>query len=193
MLKRVIPYAHEALKEVTGPGDIVIDATCGNGHDTVMLSEAVGVSGHVYACDLQQQAIDSTNEKLKELNTSNVSLIHDGHQHIQTYIDPDHIGQVAGAIFNLGYLPGSDKSVITTPDSTIQAVDSIFNLLRPSGRIVLVVYYGHPGGDIEKDALLSYLENLDQKEAQVLQYGFINQKNTPPFVLIIEKNSQSRH
>lgn len=185
MLKRVIPFAHELIQDVVNPGDAVIDATCGNGHDTVMLSQATGRSGHVYAFDVQIQAIEETRRKLAAAALTNVQLIHDGHERVTQYLNQDE--EIAAAIFNLGYLPGSDKTVITKPTKTIEAIDHMALRLKPGGRIVCVVYYGHPGGDIEKDALLDHLTQLDQKKFDVLQYGFVNQKNKPPFILAIEK------
>ena len=106
---------------------------------------------------------------------------------LQKYLKSADQGNIAAAIFNLGYLPGSDKSVITTPDGTLSAIDQILDHLRHGGIIVCVVYFGHPGGEEEKDALYSHLSELDQKHFNVLQYGFINQKNKPPFILAVEK------
>ena len=41
-------------------GDLVIDATCGNGNDTLLLSAAVGESGDVLAVDIQEEAVEKT-------------------------------------------------------------------------------------------------------------------------------------
>ena len=59
--------------------------------------------------------------------------------------------------------------------------------LNKHGLLILVIYHGHEGGKEEKDAVLNYVTQLDQKEYHVLQYQFINQKNDPPFVIAIEK------
>src|SRR5690625_199429 len=185
MLKRVIPFAHQLIQEVVRPGESVIDATCGNGHDTVMLSKATGETGKVYAFDVQSKAIEKTKERLATASLNNVQLIHDGHENVSNYLQERE--QVAGAIFNLGYLPGSDKTVITKPTQTIEAIDQIVERLKEGGRIVCVVYYGHPGGEEEKDALFDHFRQFDQKEFDCLQYGFINQENKPPFVLALEK------
>ncbi|WP_067841552.1 class I SAM-dependent methyltransferase [Amphibacillus sediminis] len=187
MLKRVLPYAHQLIQSAIKAGDTVIDATCGNGHDTVILSHATGPDGLVYAFDVQAQAIEQTRNRLAEENITNVRLIHDGHQNVAAYLDDDDKKHLAGAIFNLGYLPGSDKTVITTPANTIVAIDQIAEYLKTGGIIVCVVYYGHSGGELEKNTLIKHLQNYDQKHFQVLQYGFLNQKNNPPFVLAIEK------
>lgn len=183
MLKRVIPFAHQLIEQVIKPGDHVIDATCGNGHDTVMLSRAVGESGKVYAFDIQAEAIENTKNRLEKESLSNVELIHDSHNQISQYVDQ----QITAAIFNLGYLPGSDKTVITKPSHTIDAIQQIITRLKQGGILVCVVYHGHPGGEEEKNALLDYFTEFDQQYFNVLRYGFINQKNNPPFILAVEK------
>ncbi|MBO8156693.1 MAG: methyltransferase domain-containing protein [Bacillaceae bacterium] len=187
MLKRVIPFAHELLQQSVKPGEFVIDATAGNGYDTVMLASLVGPSGHVFSFDIQKQAVDNTVSRLKEQHLEQATVIHDGHEHLEDYLPEEALFNLGGAIFNLGYLPGSDKQVVTIPETTIAAVESILKHLKEERLCVLVVYHGHPGGEEEKNALLQYLSELDQKTYQVLKYQFINQKNNPPFLLAIEK------
>ena len=189
MLKRVIPFAHHLIEQAVQPGDCVVDATCGNGHDTVMLSRATSDLGKVYAFDIQAEAIENTKKRLADESITNVELIHDSHDRIGYYIDQTENQQIGAAIFNLGYLPGSDKSVITKPNHTIDAIQQIIDRLKLGGLIVCVVYHGHPGGKEEKDALLEYVKQLDQKIFNCISYGFINQKNNPPFVIAIEKKS----
>lgn len=130
MLKGILNYAHYLLEETIQSGEKVIDATCGNGNDTLFFSKLVGENGHVYAFDIQDQAIANTRKVLINNNCSNVSLIHDSHERILDYFPKDKNEEIAGAIFNLGYLPRSDKTVITTPDSTVTAVDAILNRLK---------------------------------------------------------------
>ncbi|WP_082233543.1 class I SAM-dependent methyltransferase [Halobacillus massiliensis] len=187
-LKRVIPFAHELMRSTLRDGDIAIDGTCGNGYDTVLLRELVGKSGHVYGFDVQKQAIDNTKARLEELGLDrNVTLFHKSHHEIEETIPTEHLEELKAAIFNLGYLPGSDKKIVTHQNQTISSLSSILEYLQPGGMVVLVVYHGHPGGAEEKEAVLEYTSELSQKNFQVLQYGFINQKNNPPFIIAIEK------
>ncbi|WP_040979067.1 class I SAM-dependent methyltransferase [Oceanobacillus jeddahense] len=188
MLLNVLTCAHELLKESLEEGDVAIDATCGNGNDTLLLSRTVGPSGKVYGFDIQEQAIQKTKEKLQEHNCQNVSLIQDSHESLLNYIEEDFFD---GAIFNLGYLPKSDKSIVTKAPSTLAAIEAVLERLKPNGLVILVIYYGHPGGEEEKDAVLSYTSQLDQKAYQVLQYKFINQQNQSPFLIAIEKKKRS--
>ncbi|WP_156288561.1 class I SAM-dependent methyltransferase [Oceanobacillus salinisoli] len=187
MLKGILNYAHYLLEESIHEGETAIDATCGNGNDTLFLSEIVGENGHVLAFDIQEQAIAVTKDALIKNGISNVSLIHDSHANISDYLPNEKNQTIGGAIFNLGYLPKSDKKVITRPQSTIISIDIILDSLKRNGLVVLVVYHGHQGGKEEKEAILKHVLKLNQKEYKVLQYGFINQKNDPPFIIAIQK------
>lgn len=184
----ILSYAKKLLDEVIEKGDIVVDATVGNGYDTSFLAEKVGHEGTVYGFDVQHTAIVATKKRLNEQGTlGQVRLFQESHANVRAAIQESEHGNIKAAIFNLGYLPGSDKQVITQANSTIAAVKSMLNMMVVGGRIVLVVYHGHEGGREEKEALLNYVSNLDQKQAQVLHYQFINQKNEPPFIIAIEK------
>ncbi|QSS99317.1 class I SAM-dependent methyltransferase [Pontibacillus sp. ALD_SL1] len=185
MLYRILDYAHHLLEQSIAPGETALDGTAGNGHDTVFLSKLVGDKGNVLSFDIQEQAIESTHDRLVEHNIHNVNLIMDDHAHFKKYIDEDAV--LGGAIFNLGYLPGSDKTIVTEAASTLEAVHGILERLKKKGLLILVVYHGHEGGQEEKEALLKSLSKLDQKQYNVLRYGFLNQVNTPPFILAIEK------
>lgn len=187
VLKRVLDYSKYLAEQVVKPGDIVIDCTCGNGHDTLFLANLVGKTGYVYGFDVQEIAIERTEERLTMANIYQVELILDGHEHLDRYIKPQHRGKIKCAMFNLGYLPNSNKEVTTSGETTIQAIESLLPLLAQHGLIILVVYSGHEEGQREKDLLLHYLKTLDQKQAHVLKYQFVNQQNNAPFVLAIEK------
>ncbi|KAB7666805.1 class I SAM-dependent methyltransferase [Bacillus sp. B1-b2] len=186
-LDRVLPFSHQLLQKCIGDGDIAVDATMGNGHDTLFLAHLVGEKGKVYSFDIQEEALRSTQEKLTNQNIQNASLHLCGHQHISETIPKELHSKVSGAIFNLGYLPGGDKSIVTQANTTISAIEQLLHVLAPEGIIVLVIYHGHEEGAVERDKLLSYVKSINQKEAHVLQYQFINGANNPPFIVAIEK------
>ena len=172
------------LEKVVNKGDVVIDATMGNGYDTVYLGNLVGEGGKVYAFDVQEEAIKSTRKKVERDNmTDRVELILDGHENLDKYVDEE----VACVVFNLGYLPRAKHVVITKPDTTLQAIKKSLNLLKPNGVISIAAYIGHEGGMEEKDYICEYLNNLDQKEYNVLHMQFTNQINNPPQLILIEK------
>ncbi|WP_010532327.1 tRNA (mnm(5)s(2)U34)-methyltransferase [Lentibacillus jeotgali] len=189
MIKGIIHYSHHLMKEAVSQGDTVIDATCGNGHDTLFLSRIVGEEGHVFGFDIQEEAIANTKYRLDQNNRRNATVIKDSHSNFVHHIPVDKLTRLGGAIFNLGYLPGSDKSVITRSETTILAIEGILSHLKQNGIVVLVVYHGHEGGDLEREQLMRYVRLLDQKLYHVLYYGFINQKNDPPFILAIQKKN----
>ena len=138
MLQTAMRYSHTLLQEVVKPGQTVVDATMGNGHDYV----------------------------------------------------PD---AVHAAIFNLGYLPKSDKKIITLPETTEQALQALIQRIVPCGRIILVCYYGHEGGPEELEAVHRFCRQLPQAQFNVLSYQFINQRNQPPVLFCIERKKTSEN
>lgn len=185
IIKGIINYSHHLLEKSVRKGETVIDATSGNGNDTLFLSKLVGENGHVLSFDIQKQAIEATEQLLESHNRDNVTLIHDSHSLIRKYVEDDVT--IGGAIFNLGYLPKGDKSIVTKGATTITAFNTILDYLKKGGIIVLVVYHGHDEGQQEKEAIVRHVIQLDQKIYNVLRYGFINQKNNPPFIIAIQK------
>lgn len=183
ILHRVLPIAKRLIKERVQSGETVVDATAGNGNDTLFLAGLVGESGQVVAFDIQQQALDTTKQHLGEL-ANRTKLILDSHANVKEYVDRE----IGGAMFNLGYLPYSDdESIITTPSSTIAALDALLGLLKKSGIITVTVYDGHEGGSEERDALLAYVRTLHQGDVHAIRYELLNQRRNPPFLIALEK------
>jgi len=189
-LERILPFARSLLEKAFLPETVAIDATVGNGHDTYFLAKLASGTGHVYGFDIQEQALQVTKDRLAEENLSDrVTLIQRGHEELKDFIPESVKGEVTAAIFNLGYLPGGDKRIVTKPETTISAIEQLLDLLAVEGIIVLVIYHGHEEGAIERDKLLHYVKGLDQQKAHVLRYQFENQKNNAPFIIAIEKRS----
>jgi tRNA G37 N-methylase Trm5 len=179
MIKKVIPFVHNKLKEIITTDDYVIDGTCGNGYDTLFLARH---ARKVYAFDIQELAIKNTKERLERNKIHNVQTILDSHDNLDKYVEED----IKAALFNLGHLPGSDKRVVTQTPSTINAIKKIQERLVPGGMIALVVYVGKFGGQEESDALLDYVSTLDFDEYHVIKYMYCN-KELAPYVICIEK------
>ena len=165
-------------------GGVVCDFTMGNGHDTAWLSKAVGEHGHVYAFDIQQAALDSTRLTLaKEGAFPNCTLIHDSHANAYQYVKE----KICAGVFNLGYLPGSDKKVTTKRESTLTAVTTAVSMLADDGIVFIAVYPGHEEGRLEGQLLEDTLSvKYDRKEYCVSSFKIINSPDSPYF-LIIEK------
>lgn len=185
-LKTALEMNHFILKQHIKLSDTVIDATMGNGHDTLLLAQLVGKNGVVHAFDIQEQAIKNTTTLLNNANClEQCKLHHIGHEHIHTILDNPI--SISAATFNLGYLPGGDKAITTTPNHTIQAIKQLLPLLKKNGIITLVAYHGHDMGKIEKNNLEVFLKTLSQEIFSVAKYEFLNQMNTPPILFVIEK------
>ena len=184
-MKRPLEMAHDFLAQVITQEDIVVDATMGNGHDTLFLAK---LAKQVFAFDIQEQALEKTRQRIQEAGFTNVELILQGHETVDQYVS-----DVKAAIFNLGYLPSADKSIITQPQTTIEALDKLCQMLVKGGRIAIMIYYGHEGGDIERDAVMDYVSQLPQQEYTATIYRTLNQINNPPFLIMIEKLERYRH
>lgn len=165
-------------------GDVVIDATAGNGYDTIKLCKKVGTPGKVYAFDIQKQAIESTKQKLESENIENALLILDNHTNIDKYV----ADKVKAVIFNLGYLPKGDHRIHTKGETTIIAIKKSLDLLDDGGFISITVYYGKNSGTDEKNMVMEYIKNLDCKLYTATVHDFYNRPNNPPLTIIITKN-----
>lgn len=179
MIKRPIHLSHEFLAEVLDKEAVAVDATMGNGNDTAFLAER---AGQVVAFDVQETALIKTQERLDKLGLTNAQLVLAGHETVDQHVD-----RIRAAIFNLGYLPSADKSIITQPDTTLEALEKILDRLEVGGRVSIMIYYGHEGGDVEKDAVLDFVGQLDQTVFTAMLYKPLNQVNNPPFLVMLER------
>lgn len=151
--------AHEYVAAVLRPGELAIDATAGNGHDTVFLARRVGDSGNVIAFDIQPEAIAAARARVEAAAPkAPVEWIHGSHAAIPKHAAP---GSVAAVMFNLGYFPGGDHAVITRTAETLAALGSAVAVLKPGGILTVVCYPGHEGGDEESAAVVAWSRDLD--------------------------------
>ncbi len=179
-----LSITHFYIKSTVTSGDCVIDATMGNGNDTLMLAQLVGDSGRVTAFDIQKMALENTKKLLEANDVSHrVTLVCDGHENMENYVDTP----VSAIMFNLGYLPGGDHNIATRFETTKKAIEASLRLLRPGGIVSIGVYYGGDSGFDEKNALMEYLKTVDFKKYTVLLHDYINRPNCPPLAVIIEK------
>lgn len=175
---------HLLLGHFLGEGQRVVDATAGNGADTLFLAEKVGPSGQVYAFDIQEEALSRTRERLVKHNClKRVKIILDSHENLMAHIsEPVH-----GFIYNLGYLPGGDKSITTGVDSTVKSLEQAIELLVPGGVLAVVVYVGHPGGPEEGQRVKEFFQALPWTFWRVFAWNNINGDSAAPFLLLAQK------
>ena len=176
------------LSEHVKPGDTVIDATAGNGHDTLLLAKLVGPTGSVISIDSHPQAIESTRQRLdSEGGFPQVSLHSICHSELDRLAAPESVSAI---IFNLGYLPGAGRDSATSPEKTVPALIAARSLLKPGGMLAAVCYTGHSGGKEEATAVESFFENLP--EYHTARYGIVNPRIPAPFLLITARPADKR-
>lgn len=165
-------------------GDVCADFTMGNGHDTEFLSKTVGENGRVYAFDIQPQAVASTAENLKAAGCpENYTLICDSHHKAAEYIHEP----IKAGMFNLGWLPGGDKSITTMRETTMPAIEAAIGLLAPDAVLTVAVYPGHPEGDAEGKMIEEYLSSLSRFKLCCTKIKIVNSPTSPYFFLIETK------
>ncbi|WP_034629071.1 tRNA (mnm(5)s(2)U34)-methyltransferase [Desulfotruncus alcoholivorax] len=176
--------AQKFLAEVLQEGSCAVDATAGNGNDTLFLARCVGPKGKVYSFDIQRRALEQTAALLKENGLlGRVQLIQAGHEHMEKYIKE----ALRAVIFNLGYLPGGDHAVTTRPETTINAVNAALKNLEPGGRISVVIYTGHTGAAEESRAVEDLAAMLDPEIYGVLKLSFLNRSALAPYLVLVER------
>lgn len=186
--KPLTQIAHETLAPLILPGDTVIDATVGNGHDTLFLAQKVGLQGKVYGFDIQQEALDICFQRLSDNNADKqVSLFHAGHETMPILVPVDsHMEKIKAIMFNLGYLPGGDKQRRTQLSTTLSALHFSLQSLSIDGAITILAYTGHSGGREECDAIKTWLSTFKG----TYDISYIKPQdtlNSPPELIIIKK------
>jgi SAM-dependent methyltransferase len=187
ILPSILESARRWIREALPPGGTAVDATCGNGHDTLFLAECVGPNGKVYGFDIQEEAIRQTRSRLDAHGLSaRVHLIRAGHERMADMLPAPLQGQIYAIMFNLGYLPKGDPAIITRPDTTLDALETAAGWLAPGGIITVCLYTGHPGGPEEAGAVIRWASSLPPKRFQVMWQQLIN-RNQAPSLVVIEK------
>ncbi|MCL2170983.1 MAG: class I SAM-dependent methyltransferase [Defluviitaleaceae bacterium] len=176
----ILDMAKALFRESIRPGGIYADFTMGNGHDTLFMAQECA-GGRVFAFDIQPAALAATRARLDAAQIGgDISLILDDHTNFAKYIH----GEIDGGMFNLGYLPGGDKSIVTNIDNLL--IDNILARLNPGGILAIVAYPGHPGGDAESTALLDFATKIDSQIFAAIVYRNIN-KPKSPFLLAFRR------
>lgn len=183
-LRGPVPLSHLLLRALVPPGCRVADATCGNGKDTLLLAELVGPHGRVFAFDIQQTARERTMARLREADLHERVDIHaSGHERMAAELS----APLAAVVFNLGWLPGGDRTVTTRPETTRVALDASLSLLQPGGCLLITCYPGHGGGDREAADVCAWAAALPPGHWHVWRMGQLNVAADAPFCLLIQQ------
>lgn len=187
-LPSAVGWSQLLLTDRLRPGDTVVDATAGNGHDTLFLAKLVGLDGHVWAFDVQEAAVLETRRRLTEAGFGEIcTVIHSGHETMRDHLPEAWHGKLRGVMFNLGYLPGSDKSIITRTETTLQAVSTALDLLADGGLLTVAVYPGHEGGAEEQRQIAEWASALSSRRYEVQLFRPINRSASPPECWVVWK------
>jgi predicted methyltransferase len=187
-MPRLTELAHDAIRSILRPGEIAIDATAGNGHDTLFLAELVGPNGRVFAFDVQSAALERTAERLQAAGITHVTLFARCHSELATVLPRDCSGQVGAVMFNLGYLPGGEKTVVTQPETSVSAIAAALDLMRLGGVLTVIAYIGHPGGADETAAVRQFLHALPRLRFTTCEVG--SENATGPVLFVVRTHTR---
>lgn len=182
-----LDLAHQYWKKLVIPGDLVIDATCGNGHDTLFLATLAlnETQGSLYTLDIQPEALEKAKERLQaHIPLSYFSRIHFIPGCHSTFPAPLLPESVKLIVYNLGYLPGGNKTLTTQSNTTLESLQNALPLLAPQGVISIMCYPGHPEGKVEEVKIIEYLSTLDRWEWNCCHHRWINKQDAPSLLLL---------
>jgi tRNA1(Val) A37 N6-methylase TrmN6 len=178
---RPTELAHHLVCQALCVGDLAIDATAGNGHDTLMLAERVGESGRVLAFDVQAAAIEAARARIAAAGfESRVDFHHASHARMAEFAAPE---AAAAVMFNLGYLPGGDHHLTTDSSETLRALEAAATCLKPGGILTVVCYPGHPAGAVEASAVENWLQARCSDGWRLAKYVMLGTRDPAPFLL----------
>jgi SAM-dependent methyltransferase len=167
-------------------GALAVDATVGNGYDTLFLAHRVGPKGKVLGFDVQKAALAGARELLKFVGSlDRVSFIHDSHSRLADYLPPE--AAIQGAMFNLGYLPRGNRQIITRPDTTVMALRGVLANLAVRGRITILAYREHEGGNLEYLEVREFLEQLPDHEWIIEEFVSASDSSIAPRLFRIQR------
>lgn len=190
-----VRWSHALLSPRLKVGDVVVDATAGNGNDTLFLMRHVLPGGRVFAFDVQSEALEQTRKKIAThaaciTDPSCVTLIHAGHETIDRNLPAELRGGIRAFMFNLGYLPSGDKTKFTATETTLSALRTATEWLAEYGVITVVCYPGHAGGDTEAAAVEKWAAQLPSDSFEAQKIAFLNLEGAPPRCVVVRKRAR---
>lgn len=171
-----LEMAHVLWEKMINPQSIVIDMTAGNGHDTLKLAQLKPKK--LMAIDIQNEALEKAKAR-----TSGYSVEYTLISHAE-YPDQLENETIDLAVYNLGYLPGGNKSLTTRLESTLASITKMLPKLKPKGALSITCYPGHPEGRTEEEALCDWASKLKPIDWMVFSTRFLNRKTSPSLLWI---------
>ncbi|MFM7774107.1 MAG: class I SAM-dependent methyltransferase [Candidatus Kapaibacterium sp.] len=175
-----VEFCHEVLRRHLRSDARVVDATAGNGHDTVFLLDLLDHRGRVLAVDIQSQAVTNTRERVvSHPKASQAEVVHVSHERLDAVLLQHGWSHIDGAVMNCGYLPGGDKNVRTAVPSTVAAMRTLVSHLALGGVVCVVCYTGHEGGPEERDAVRDVCASLPKDGYRCAYFTNPGRRNAP--------------
>ena len=185
LIGHIIEINKMFVSRAVKPGSTVCDATLGNGHDALFLADLCLPGGLVIGFDIQEEAIHNSTKKMQEAGHSHYRFYQDSHCRIDQYCN-----QADAILFNLGYMPGHSKELITKPDTTLPAIETSLQILNKGGLLSIVCYTGHAGGQQEAASVMDFLSDIDKEKYDVLKIMHTNRSEKAPFLLLVSKKGE---
>ena len=184
--QRLTAAATSWIEAALFDGALAVDATVGNGYDTLFLAHRVGPKGTVLGFDVQKAALAGARELLKFVGSlDRVSFIHDSHSQLANYLPAE--AAIQGAMFNLGYLPRGNRQIFTRPETTVMALRGVLANLAARGRITILVYRGHEEGSLEYVEVRKFLEQLSDDEWIIKELASTSDSPIAPRLFRVQK------
>jgi hypothetical protein len=191
-----------------------VDGTCGNGHDTLFLARTLCAIGGkpcgLFSFDVQPAALAAGRAALdREGLTACVRLLLKNHARLARVLEraedwPPSLAAIrrtdggapaslrlAAAMYNLGFLPGGDKRVVTTPADTLVSLQGAAAALAPQGILTVHAYGGHPGGMEELRAVEAWCAALPFARWTAARYALCNKARNPEALFLVAKKEES--
>lgn len=186
-----LDFSRAVLRQALSAGGLAVDATLGNGRDAELLAGLAGPEGRVYCFEIQELAIRRARARLAEAGLlDRVEIFHAGHERLAELLPAKALGLVRAATFNLGFLPGSDRRVITRPGTTLAALAALAPFMAPDGVISVAVYTGHSGGPEEGEAVAAWCAALDPIQWRVACYRQVNKRANREMLFLCERSGR---
>lgn len=179
--------AHRFWAEHLRAGGSVVDATCGNGRDLTYLAELIFPPAEanfpvfkLFAYDVQEAALRSARERasasLSDNQAAQIRYLQRCHSQIGR---AEASTPIALIVYNLGYLPGGDKTLTTKSETTALSLRRASELLMPSGALSIMCYPRHEEGHREWRAVRAWLQNLPPAVWSVQEHCWLNRPLAP--------------
>jgi predicted methyltransferase len=184
-------FVREAVRARIVEGDQVIDATVGNGYDTLWLAQSVGALGRVYGFDIQASALTIADQRITKNGVSaQVIFFNAGHESMDAFVPISAKSHISAICFNLGYLPNGDKSLTTLPQSTLCALHKSMQYLKQGGCLSILCYPGHPEGSVELNAVRDWVKEVDSDSIDIccIRTSLAHPVNPAPIAFLVTQH-----